>query len=655
MWMALIAVLWTGFALRVAGIDWQSIWYDEGLSIYYARGTLAEVLVNASQSDHPPLHALLLQMWISLCGDSELSVRLMSAWWCTLSVALLYRLAKKLSTTAAVLSALLLALSPFAVWYSQETRGYTLALALIVALMDVAANLFPTPGASRPAANKPAALAYVPYTALAAAALYTHFYTGFVLIALNLAYLAEEVRRGWRLHQAQARARFWGWTAAQCAVLVLFAPWLPFVAKQVQMNATYWHGAVGWRQIVRLTAVAFSVGKTLQGPWAIGATWAFALLSAVGSYALYRRRHTRRWAWLLWLWIIVPTLFQIWINRSRPKFAPRYVFYSLPAFLLLASMGARWLSQLTARYGLKLAGWAAIVGLLATTAAIGGATARSLGNLYRNQSLYRPDFRAVAGYIEANALPGDLIVVVSGYSYPALAYYYRGPLRVLPLPDQLLPTTQQPIDLGTLETLNQAMTGHTRLWLVLWQPEVSDPTSLVSDELQHTYERLGVGRTFHDVALLLFDISPGPLLADSVRPKEPLSANFGPVQLTGYDLSTRTLKPGDTAYLYLYWRTLSKVGHDYKVFAQILDGSGHIIAQHDKIAGAAAYPTSHWPPEAQVRDRFMLTLTPDAKPGAHELIVGLYRPGQDMPRLPVAGEDARGDHVLLGQITVLSE
>jgi hypothetical protein len=263
----------------------------------------------------------------------------------------------------------------------------------------------------------------------------------------------------------------------------------------------------------------------------------------------------------------------------------------------------------------------------------------------------------VAHYIQAHATPEDLIVLIGGHSYPAFTYYYDGALPVLPMPDKLLPDTRAPIDVRALEALDRAIAGRQRLWLVLWQAPLADPTGLITDELEHTYHRLGIGRTFHDVSLLLFDVSHGPRLAQAASPQFPLLADFGSddrdrVRMLGYDLDRQTVRPGDTLYLHLYWEPLGELDHDYKVFTQIVDDEGQIIAQHDKIAGAESYPTSHWPPGTIVRDRFMLTVRPDAPPGQYDLIAGLYRPSRRMPRLPVQGEGANGDHVVLAEITV---
>jgi len=650
--LALLTVLWMAFSLRVARIDRQSIWYDEGLSIHYAQGTVAQVLAGASQSDHPPLHALMLHAWMGICGDSELSVRMLSLWWGILTVAWTYRIGRRLSPLVALGALLLTAVSPFAVYFGQETRGYTMALALVLAAADAAFALYPGLGAAHHPSPRNVVVHGMAYTVAGAAALYTHFYSAFVLAALNLAFVVALVRAAYAGTWRQARALVVPWLVAQVAVLALFAPWLPLVAAQLERNATYWHGAVGWRQILTQTLMAFSVGTTLEGLWAQAATCVLVLLAMLGTYALWQRQDGDLWLVPLWAWCIVPILILIWINQSRAKFAPRYAMNGLPPFILLSAAGAAWLLNTTRKRAFTLAGWVAMAVALVCTAVVGGATARSLGNLYFDQSRYRPDVRAVAGYIASHALPDDLIVLVAGYNRPAFSYYYRGPLPVLPLPEELLPTTRRPLDLSALDVLNQAIVGRQRLWLVLWQEDIADPTGLIADELQHTYPRLGVGRTFHGMALMLFDVSQGPRLSAGA-PQFALRADLGEqIRLWGYDLPSQTFRPGDTVYLYLYWESLIAMQHDYKVFAHVIDAQDEIVAQRDQIAGAAAYPTSHWPVGALVRDRILITLPGDASPGRYTLIVGLYRPGQELTRLSVVGDRSRGDHVHIGEIEI---
>ncbi|MFN2130773.1 MAG: glycosyltransferase family 39 protein [Anaerolineae bacterium] len=643
-WGALVALLLAAFGLRILLIDRQSIWYDEGLSIYYAQRPLPEMLSQVSSSDHPPLHTLLLHAWIRFCGDSELSVRLFSAWWGVLCIPLLYALARRVSPPTGLLAALLLAISPFAVWYAQEARGYTLALALSLAAVEVGLRLLDP-------RSRASWVHYGAYVGLATGALYSHFYTGFVLLGLNVVLIGDGILA---LHR---RSRAWGrlarWTLAQLAVIALLGPWVPFVLRQIAENATYWHGAVGWQQILGQTLAAFAVGETLSGGWAVAAAVLVGAFALLGTVVLAWRREDRLFLALLWSWMLVPAFFVIAINLAHPKFSPRYLLNALPPYLVLAAVGTRSLWTFARRHLSTAWGGSAVALLLLSSSVLGGATARSLAGYYLDQDLYRPDFRAVADYISTHASPDDLIVLVGGHSYPAFAYYYRGPLPVIAMPGKLLPTTREPLDLRALGSLNEAIAGHRQLWLVLWQAELADPTGLVVDALEQTYHRLGVERAFHEIGLLAFDVSPGPLLADVLEPQVAMTADFGDqVRFLGYDLPVATARPGETLYLYLYWQALPQVAHDYKVFAQVLDGQDRIVAQQDAVAGAEAYPTSHWLPGHVIRDRLLLTVSSDAAPGPHRLIVGLYSPGRDKARLPVEGDGAQGDYVLLAEIEI---
>jgi mannosyltransferase len=284
LWAPLIALLLAAFFLRVLDVDQQSIWYDEGLSIQYARDSLVQMVREVSQSEHPPLYPLLLRLWIRLCGDAELSVRMLSVWWGVLAVALTYRLGRRFTSLLQGLGALLLAVSPFAIWYSQEARGYTQAMALVLAVVNLGVKLLPgRPDPDTPR-SAPRYWLYVVYVILATAALYTHIYSALVLLVLNLVYLGQLLHLRWSLLRPKPRAVVLRWIAAQVGVIVLFAPWLPSLLRQLTENATYWHGAVDWEQIIARTFTAYSVGETLSGPWAIGGTLALSLLGLLGIY-----------------------------------------------------------------------------------------------------------------------------------------------------------------------------------------------------------------------------------------------------------------------------------------------------------------------------------------------------------------------------------
>src|SRR6184192_2938149 len=78
--IALGAILLLAAVLRVHGIAHDSLWGDEGLTVQLAHMDLYNLVkFDTWWEQIPPVHHLLIWMWIRLFGDSEFSVRLPSA------------------------------------------------------------------------------------------------------------------------------------------------------------------------------------------------------------------------------------------------------------------------------------------------------------------------------------------------------------------------------------------------------------------------------------------------------------------------------------------------------------------------------------------------------------------------------------------------
>jgi hypothetical protein len=99
-----------------------------------------------------------------------------------------------------------------------------------------------------------------------------------------------------------------------------------------------------------------------------------------------------------------------------------------------------------------------------------------------------------------------------------------------------------------------------------------------------------------------------------------------PIRLDGYRLTQH-----DTTWeLDLWWEALDDLDRDYTVFVHLVDAEGSLVAQHDHIAGADAYPTSQWRVGLRLRDRFFLEVPGGTCPGC-KIRVGLYTPDAGLP------------------------
>ncbi len=633
-WLLLLILL-LAFALRVFQLDTQSIWYDEGLSIQLAQQPPAQAIALSATTDHPPLHTLLLGAWLRVAGEGDFSVRYLSVFCGVLVVALMYVLGRRFDERAGLIGAGLLAIAPLAVYYSQETRGYMLLTAL---------TLFATLLALRLLAGDRRQRIWLAYIAAVVLALYTHYFAAFAWVAINIGWIV-----GWLFFSrpnsraaeqgADRRKLLGAWIVAQVIILVCFLPWLPNALAQAGSNATYFPGRVTWNTVFGDTWRAFSVGEwgdmSLVG-------WLWLALTALGAVLGLRMYHDQRKRSLIIValaLLVIPLVLMSGLAWLKPKFAPRYLLPALPAFITLAAIGITILIDGTrSRY----CRWASIG--LALTLALPLASIGSLMQLYGDPVLARPDVRSVARYIENSELPSDAILLIGGHQAPAFKHYYRGSADVIPLPPDLLPAAQAPLDAHALTQLRSIVQQHPRVWLVKWQSQISDPTNLIEDTLVATSKRINVGANFHDMGLLLFDTSA----ADIVDvPQNPLDAAFtAPVRAVGYNVDSRRI-PIDTPLRFgLYLKAEGVIPGNYQIFAHLIAPDGKLIAQADHIAGADSYPTSLWQPGDLLYNRFEIQPPAGTPPGLYHVVVGLY---DEQGRLKLS--DGR-DHFELFDVTL---
>ena len=122
-WLPGIVV--AGTFLRFFRVGHQSLWLDEAFSAILAQRDWGQIISGTAQDTMPPMYYLLLHAFLAL-GDGEIPVRLPSALWGVFTIPLLYVLGRRLfNEKVGLVSAGLLAISPFHIFYSQEARMYS--------------------------------------------------------------------------------------------------------------------------------------------------------------------------------------------------------------------------------------------------------------------------------------------------------------------------------------------------------------------------------------------------------------------------------------------------------------------------------------------------------------------------------------------------
>ena len=618
-WLAPLLVLLLATALRTHAIGVQSLWSDEGNSVVQAGRYLADIALHAARDIHPPGYYWLLHFWVRLTGSSEFALRLFSALASVLGVASVLAAGRVLyGSTAGLAAALLLALNGFSIWYAQETRMYAL-----LALWAAAAALALTALLLRPGRLRVLALALVN-----AAGLWTHYAWPFVLLAQGG--VAALWLAGAALRHRETRDRLVALLAAAGISLLLFLPWLATALARV----TAWpatgaalSGGMALQRLYPLLAVGPSFAS-LTADWQAVAAGSALLLILVGSAP------TRQALWrggLPPVWTLAPCAAFLALGLYRE---PNLKFL-LPAqagFALWAGRGFAWLWSRPATLLRALA--------LAAGALLATGMALSLGPLGHDAAWQRADYRGLVADISAGLRDEDLIVLNAPNQVEVFRYYYRGDAEVLPVP----PGTG-PVDEASLRRLQEGVARARRVYALFWGERERDPQGIVERALVDG-AHVADSRWYGDVRLVTYSVPPS--LPVVVLPE----ARFGDqVVLLRHARNALRLAAGEDLQLQLDWRGDAPLALRYKVFLQLLDAEGRLVAQHDSEPAGGLAPTSAWAPGETVVDRRALMLPEGLAAGRYTLIVGLYTENDPGRRLPVG--DA--DHLVVGTLEITGE
>lgn len=630
-------ILLAAFALRIYDLDHHAIWGDEAFSISVGNRPLEQVVAGGTDT-HPPLFHTLLHFWMPLAGDSPFATRFLSMIPGLLLVAAIYAIGRRLlGERQAVMAASLAAISSFAIYYSQETRMYAWAAALTALSVYAFLRLLP-PKPEDQISNveykisNPENISWgLTYLLFTLAAMYSHYYVFFVILAENLYALWS----GWK-HQRWLM----GWIGAQFALATAYIPWIiaqtGYLSGRANTRLDAW-GPSGMQDVWVRSLIVFGGGTSIPAD----VEWialALALLAAVGIIDMLRRQSepegkTHRSRVFLVLYLLVPMLVAWLVGPIMPFFYERFLLVAFPAYLLLLAAG---LAALL-RFRLPLL---ALSGLGATV--VVGINAYSLNNYYHNPAYAKSGYRDLMAYVGQQARPGDAFLLLNPEQRYLYDYYgFRD------IPAYWFPPVAPWDDPITQSAMDEIEAGHQRLWLVLFGNAYDwDFGHGLQDWLSsHAF------RAYHgdyiDGGLELY-------LVGDVQPSEPIDASFAEmIRLTGYGVSSATVNPGDTLQVALAWKTLRQMDRDYTIFTHLVDDQLKVWGQMDSPPAGGNKPTSTWKVGETSVDRLAFQVDPSTPPGTYWLEVGWYELAT-LQRLPILDAQGRpaGDRVLLVQIRV---
>ncbi len=645
-WALSLGVVFLAAVLRFHHLGTQSLWNDEGNAYVQATRNFADIASNAARDIHPPGYYWLLALWHDLTGSSEVALRSLSTFASILSVAFTLALGKKLFNPAAGLAAaLIVALNSFSIYYAQEARMYALlalwgsaGMWVLVGLVTSRQSPVADQNARMPRPNRlkwGLALALIN-----TAGLYTQYAYPFIMLAQGVIFLIWPVIRFIFQARTQHAASLLGiYVGTNILTILLFLPWLPTALRQV----TQWPSTgtpIPASEAVGIIGGWFTLGITYQFIPNAASYLPVALLLLLGGLI--------GWLWLrgkavLWstivpvIWAGLPVLLFLALGLFRPanlKFLlPAQIGFAL---VMGAGVGGWWaLSQ----RGYRLDRITLVLALLQVLW-LAAYLYNGLAPLYTDPHFRRADYRAMVQTITANPREGDAIILDAPNQEEVFRYYYHGAAPIYPLPAGLGGDDAQ-----TLAAIQKIIQDHQRIFVLFWGEAERDPNHIVENTLDSTTFEAGQDIWYGDVRFAQY-VTP-VTLTDS----QPVFKRFGDlIMLEHAALSGRTFEAGDVIQIQLEWRTDAALQKRYKVFVQLLNSGGVLVAQRDSEPAGGSQPTTNWQTDTIIKDQHGLSLPADLTPGNYQIIVGLYDPDDPNQRLPVAGKT----YVSLGFVAVIT-
>ena len=375
-YLALAGTLFLGAILRLGNLEGKFLWLDEVITAIFSFGrnysnvplevvipfhqlqqiftfqpevSCTQIAQNiAIQSTHPPLFFCLLHSWFGFVNPLSPSwvwtLRSFSVLWGVIEVAAIYLLNNKaFSPSAGLMAAVMMAVSPFGVYLSQEARHYTLPV-LLITLALLGLILIHQDIVSK----RLRVSIWIFWTTVNIIGLYVHYFFILAIVAEIITLLG--VIYGHRHSLARYSIAL---ILAVSAIIVSYIPWLPVLIGHFSRPETSWiptpHNVAPIYQILAAWLLAIAAFPVENQPIAIATLSGLATLlfgsgvlwlSFKGIKQLWRANNLSTFTLASFtIVVLLEFLAIVYFLGKDITITPRYNFVYYPAFLALVAAG----------------------------------------------------------------------------------------------------------------------------------------------------------------------------------------------------------------------------------------------------------------------------------------------------------------------------
>lgn len=460
-------ILAIGLILRIINLN-QSLWLDEASQVILSLDSIHSIFFNHGADFHPPLSYILMHFWI-IFSKNEVWLRLLSVVFGVATLYFTYLISKKLfNKKTGFMSAFLLAISPFHIYYSQEVRMYSEAsffavLSMYFFYLWLTLEKFKY------------SFGYIMATT---ALIYTH-YDGFFLLISQLFFIAFYKKDKIKI-----------FLLSLLSISLLWTPWIPRFLIQLRAGLNVNQYLPGWKDVLSvpfykalpLIFLKFSIGRVDFENKNFYLVLAILVITVFGYVILQSLKRTGNSNFkLVLLWFLIPIILASFISLRLPINQPFRLLYILPAFYILLVLG------LTSLGKYKQIMFGAII-----TISFSGVLL-----YYFNPKYQRENWREASSFVVQTSSENSLVLFAWPDQPPPYKWYGRYTTAVGVVPN--FPARKQEVE-DRLKVADQKK----EIFLFEYLQALSDPNKYIQAILEtkgfkqdRVYNFTGVGFVYH--------------------------------------------------------------------------------------------------------------------------------------------------------------
>ncbi|MEQ8677178.1 MAG: glycosyltransferase family 39 protein [Aggregatilineales bacterium] len=571
----IVLVLLLGSASLIHNLDtYEDLWVDEGWSVEVTQfSNLADATDFIASDVHPPFYFYILYIWEQFVGQSVFALRYLSLLIVLITTCIVYLLGRTcVNRTVGLFGASLYLSHDLVHVLGREIRQYPLLQLFTVLTIYAYWQFWKTP-------TRRAGIFFV---MSGAALLWTHYWGGFVLLALFIHMLIT--RRQYIIRMFMAFG----------AIGVAFMPWLPLLYTQITDNVSEGIGHALPASRTGYEVLAFQIVGRPEIFW--------ILLIGAGIFAIYTKFGKSSAKTLLFVLVIfLPLVLSIVLNTVYASLSFRVLSLIIPVAMIVIASSV----MLAPKIPRLILGMLILVISLSLTSA---------------QPPVRLPWQSVAQYVTLRSDANDAVLIETWFDSYAYMYYLREGGRVSFLSTELMARDADSDDLFS-ERLQESLVEFDGLWVTRFSPQ-ADISPLLND-LGYTRTGTVIQETrLVPIELWRFD-RVNRFLDASGEPSEEDGSSVASFENQMQIVDYSTVDRPQTLTVQFLWSALESLAQNYTVSVFLLDENGVLVTQDDSPPLEGNQPTSTWQVGTLYYDAHVLD-TSTLPAGSYQLAVKLY-------------------------------